>query len=652
MKKSWFDGNIYIVLAYRILLAMLLFSLCRAGFYLFNHKMFPGISAGQLITIFRGGLLFDISSLAYINMLFILLNVIPFDFRYNGVYQKAVKYLFFFSNGLAVAMNGMDFVYYRFVDKRATADVFGTFENETNLVKLFFKLLFDYWPATLFTIFLWILMVFLYGKVKPVRPEIKRRLLYLSFNILMVPAVFALVIGAARGGYKHSTRPITISNAARFVDTPRDVPLVLNTPFSIFRTFGKKALVRYSFYDDVKLKSIYNPHYVPEKTKSFSNQNVVVIILESFAREYIGSLNPQLEGGKYTGYTPFIDSLISVSLTFDVSIANGKKSIDAMPSILASIPSLETPYAISHYANNRINGLPELLKRKGYYTAFFHGAPNGSMGFDSFSRMAGFDDYFGLNEYPGKDDFDGMWGVWDEPFFSFFAEKLNSFKEPFMASIFSVSSHHPFKVPEKYADRFKKGPAPICEVVGYTDFALREFFAEISQQPWYSNTLFVITADHTNESIHKEFQNNFGVYCIPVIFYEPGGGLNGKRMKIAQQIDIMPTVLSRLNFDEEYIAFGNNLLDDTSESFAYNTNGSTYHLYMNDHLLEMIETKALGLYNFKSDVFLEKNLLGSDAAIQMKMEEKLKAIIQTYNSRLLDNDMTVGRQKTEDGSKK
>ena len=165
-----------------------------------------------------------------------------------------------------------------------------------------------------------------------------------------------------------------------------------------------------------------------QKTKPFSNDNVVIIILESFAREYIGSLNHGLEGGKYEGYTPFIDSLIKVSLTFDVSIANGKKSIDAMPSILASVPSLETPYTISHYANNQINGLPELLKKKGYYSAFFHGAPNGSMGFDSFSRVAGFDDYFGLDQYPEKNDFDGMWGVWDEPFFKFFAEKLNSFQ--------------------------------------------------------------------------------------------------------------------------------------------------------------------------------------------------------------------------------
>jgi len=640
--KNWvFSRNIFVVLIYRILLIMILFSLFRIGFYLFNHKMFPGVSPGQFLTMMKGGLTFDISAVVYVNMLFIFLHIIPLEVRYKDIYQEILKYLFYITNGIALAMNGMDFVYYRFVDKRATADVFKTFEHESNNTKLFFRFLLDYWPATLFTFLAWFLMVYFYRKVKVEKPQNVNKIAYYSINILMIPLVIALVIGAARGGYKHSTRPITISNAARYVETPRDVAIVLNTPFSILRTIGKKALVRYKFYEDKKLNELYSPLHVPLKSKPFTNENVVIIILESFAREYIGSLNPTLEGGTYTGYTPFIDSLVNVSMTFDVSIANGKKSIDAMPSVLASIPSLETPYTISYYANNQINGLAELLKKKSYYSAYFHGAPNGSMGFDSFTRMAGFDDYIGLNQYPNKADFDGIWGVWDEPFFKFFGEKLNRFKQPFLASIFSVSSHHPFKVPEKYAGKFKKGPAPILEVVGYTDYALHELFSQISKSAWFQNTLFVITADHTNESVHQEFQNNFGAYCVPIIFYKPGSDLKGFKHRIAQQIDIMPTVLSYLNYDEEYIAFGNNLLDDSYESFAFNTNGNTYNLYMKDHILEMIDNKSVGLYNYKEDLFLEKSLIGKEPELEKQMEEKLKAIIQTYNSRLIDNNMVI-----------
>jgi len=641
MKNWFFSRNVLALLIYRILLVLLLFSLSRMGFYLFNLKMFTGITTGELLSILRGGLLFDVSASVYINMLFILMQIVPFDFRYNKTYQKISMWLFFVTNALALAANSADYVYYRFVFKRATADIFGTFENESHLEKMIFRFMLDYWPVVLICIFLWTLMFFLYRKVKLEKPKPSNRVLYYLTNVLFIPVAIALIIGGARGGYKHSTRPITISNAARYVKNPRDVAIVLNTPFSIFRTYGKKTLVKYEFFEKEKLDSLYNPHYKPSVKGPLVRNNVVIIILESFAREYIGALSSDLENGTYKGYAPFVDSLINESLTFEVSIANGKKSIDAMPSILASLPSLETPYIISHYANNDINGLAGLLKKKGYYTSFFHGAPNGSMGFDSFSRMAGFDDYFGLDQYPAKNDFDGMWGVWDEPFFHFFAGKLNTFPEPFMASIFSISSHHPFKVPEKYQSKFKKGPAPIVEVVAYTDYALRELFNEISDKPWFANTLFIITADHTNESIHKEFQNNLGSYSIPVIFYKPGSDLRGMKKRIAQQIDIMPTVLNYLNFDEEYIAFGNDLLDDSYESFAFNTNGSTYHLYMQDHILEMIDNKPVGLYNYKTDKYLENNILEREPVIVLRLEEKMKAIIQSYNSRLIDNNMIV-----------
>ncbi|HQG63656.1 MAG TPA: sulfatase-like hydrolase/transferase [Bacteroidales bacterium] len=643
MIKSWvFSRNAVVVLIYRIIIVLFLFSLCRIGFYIFNLKMFPGINAGEFLSIMRGGLVFDISATVYTNLLFILLQIVPFDFRYNGTYQKVSKYLFFITNGLALAINCADFVYYRFVLKRAAFDIFKTFRNESNLPKLILKFMLDYWPVTLFGILLLIMMVYLYNRVKLVKPEPSNKVIYYSVNFLAIPLFAAFVIGGARGGLNDSIRPITISNAARYVNNPRNVAIVLNTPFSLMRTSGKKVLEKYSFFDEEKLKELYNPHHIPAGDKPFSADNVVVIILESFSREYIGSLNRDLDGGTYQGYTPFLDSLISESLTFDVSLANGKKSIDAMPSVLASIPSLETPYVISHYANNEINGLASVLKKKGYHTAFYHGGPARSMGFDSFARMSGFDSYVGYEQYPrNKEDVDGMWGIWDEPFLKFFGKALDSIPEPFLAAVFTLSSHHPFIVPDKYKNTFKKGPVPIVEVIGYSDYALRQFFREVSRSSWFKNTLFVLTADHTNESIHKEFQNNFGSFCIPVILYKPGSTLKGMKSRIAQQIDIMPTILSFLNFDEEYIAFGNNLLDDSYESFAFNTNGSNYHLYMKDHILEMVDNKSVGLYNFKTDRFLEKNLLDSETELAVQMEEKLKAIIQTYNSRLIDNNMIV-----------
>jgi phosphoglycerol transferase MdoB-like AlkP superfamily enzyme len=166
----------------------------------------------------------------------------------------------------------------------------------------------------------------------------------------------------------------------------------------------------------------------------------------------------------------------------------------------------------------------------------------------------------------------------------------------------------------------------------------------MSKEPWFKNTLFVITADHTNEKFHKEFQNSVGQFLVPIVFYKQGSDLKGMKQRIAQQIDIMPTILSYLNFDQEYIAFGNNLLDDSHESFGFNTYGSTYYLYMKDHILEMIDNNPAALYNYKKDRFQESNLVGREPELQKQMEDKLKAIIQTYNSRMLDNNLTVKKK--------
>ena len=133
-------------------------------------------------------------------------------------------------------------------------------------------------------------------------------------------------------------------------------------------------------------------------------------------------------------------------------------------------------------------------------------------------------------------------GVWDEEFFQFFANKLNTFQQPFCSAIFSVSSHHPFKVPTRYEGKFRKGPLPIHECIGYTDFSLKRFFATASKMPWYDSTLFVITADHANEPYFPEYKTNIGVYAAPVFFYKPGGSLKKAVVDIAQQIDIMPTI--------------------------------------------------------------------------------------------------------------
>lgn len=637
-------GNIYVALVLRLLLVMLLFSLCRIGFFFFNYRFFSEMDWGTFSSIMGGGVVFDLVTLLYLNMLYILLMVIPIDLRFQYSYQRALKYLFFITNGLGLAANVADFIYYRFTLRRTTADVFLQFKNEENMGSLWLKFFIDYWYAALFWVLMMALFIYLYNRIKVSGPQLKNRVTYYVVGVITIPIVALLMVGGIRGGFKHSTRPITLSNAGEYVRDPKHISIVLNTPFSVIRTMGKTKVQRVDYYSPDEVEQVYPVVHYPAigEEERFQPLNVVVIILESFSKEFIGAFNQEKDNGTYTGYTPFLDSLIAHSKTFEYSFANGRKSIDGLPSVVSSIPSLGVPYFLSPYSGNRINSLASLLGKKGYHTSFFHGAPNGSMGFQAFMNLAGVQEYYGMNEYNNEADYDGMWGIWDEKFLDYYATKLNEFKPPFFSAFFSVSSHHPFKIPVQYEDKFKGGPLVIHKCIQYTDYSLRKFFEKVSTMPWYENTLFVITADHTSSEIQfEETRTAWGFFSVPIVFFKPDSSLTSRDTIIAQQIDIMPSVLGYLKFDEPFVAYGRNVFSTETEPFAYNYKDNTYQLFLADYLYQYDGKKGVALYNFKTDKLLRQNLIDDRPEVVAKMERKIKAIIQQYNNRMIEDRLTI-----------
>lgn len=638
-----FKGNLYSVLVWRFLLLMILFSACRILFFLFNKDFFPNTTFSGLTTILWGGLQFDTTAILYTNILYFFLFLIPFTFRYNAVYQSILKYFFLITNSLAIGSNCADIIYFQFTMRRTTASVFSEFKNEENFGSLIPKFITDYWYIFLIWILLTVILVLLYRKIeKPsIQKGFKNRAVYFANGLAIMLIFLTLIVGGLRGGFRHSTRPITLSNAGQFVKEPLETAIVLNTPFAIYRTLEKQSLKKVNYFNQQELEAIYNPIHHSQSSDSMKRSNVVIFILESFGREYIEAYNKHLLSEGYQSFTPFLDSIINHSLYYKHSFANGRKSIDAMPSNLASIPMMVEPYFLTSYSGNKINSIASVLRNEGYHTAFFHGAPNGSMGFQAFANVAGFHEYYGLNEYPSSDGFDGMWGVWDEEFFQFFADKLNDFKQPFCAALFSVSSHHPFKVPERYEGKFPKGTLPIHQCVAYTDYSLKKFFEKASKMSWFDNTLFVFTADHANQSYYPEYKTNIGVFAVPLIFHVPNGSLKGEFDDLAQQIDIMPSVLGYLNYNKPFLAFGRNLFDNKQVPFVINYTSGTYQLFMGDYLFLFDGNKATGLYRFKTDKLLTENILNTNRQLELELEQKVKAIIQQYNTRMIEDKLTA-----------
>jgi phosphoglycerol transferase MdoB-like AlkP superfamily enzyme len=627
-------GNCYVVLVQRLMITMVLFTITRLFFYIYNQPYFPDLDLSSFLRILWGGLQFDLTAVLYLNLPFILMMVIPLDIRFNRLYGQIALGIYYITNGLGLAANVADTVYYRFTLRRTTADIFRQFENETNLGSLFLRFLVDYWYAVVFWLLLVYLMVWWNKRYRISGPQIKNRIVYYTLGVFSIPVVAYLFIGGVRGGFRHSTRPIAISNAAAYVRQAAEVNIVLNTPFSVFRTIGKNKIVRVKWFDEEELENIYTPVHYPADTAAMRNMNVVILILESFSREFVGALNTDKPG--YSGYTPFLDSLIQHSLTFRYSFANGRKSIDALPAILAGIPSLEIPFVLTPFANNRLRSLPLILHNEGYHTSFFHGAPNGSMGFDAFVNLAGIRHYYGMNEYGNDEDFDGMWGIWDHKFLSFFAEKLNTFAEPFFSVFFSVTSHHPFTIPDEFDGYFKGGDQPILKCIEYTDYALGAFFRSAQKQPWYANTLFVITADHCSSNVlFPETRTAWGSASVPIIFFRPDNSLKGMRNEIIQHTDIMPSVLGYLHCREPFLAFGRNIFGpDKPFAFTYRDG---FNLFEDEFLLQFDGDKSTALFRYHTDKLLIQDVQHDFPDKKKEMERRIKAIIQQYNNRLLDN---------------
>ena len=304
------------------------------------------------------------------------------------------------------------------------------------------------------------------------------------------------------------------------------------------------------------------------------------------------------------------------------------------------------PFFLSPYSNNAISGIADCLNGKGYKTAFFHGAERGSMGFMAFARATKFQEYYGREDFVadkrtvGDDAFDGWWGISDEPFLQYMNLKLSEMPQPFMAAVFTLSSHHPFRVPDPYKEVYKEEEMPIHKVIRYTDNALRKFFESAEKEPWFENTIFAITSDHTNMSNHEEYKTDLGGFCSPVIFYDPTGEMGvGMRDAIAQQIDIMPTILNYLGYDQPYMGFGIDLLNTPAEdTWAVNYLNGIYQYVKYGYILQFDGQKTKAVYAL-DDKLMKQNLIGK-VAQQQQMETELKAIIQQYMERITQNRLT------------
>ncbi len=601
----------YIVLFKRLLLILGIYFLCRLGFFFFNLNLFTSIRWHEIIGAFLFGIVFDINAILYLNIPFLILSLIPFNFTFKNWYQLSIKIYFTVTNLLAIIFNIADFEYSKFIGKRSDSSLFGI---KNDIAQQVGQMAMDYWYLSLIGILLGILLWKLY-------PTQVRKIYRLKHVFILI--TFALFMGILVLGLRASFGLKPLQPIAAYSKSSKTALLILNTPFCILHTIDKKPLEDLNYFSDEELVKNLPKQYEKRDTSIRTGQNILIFILESFSPEFVGHLSHT------KSYTPFLDSIAEKGISFRHAFANGVTSQHAISSILTGTPNLiSEPIITSVYQTNDFFSLAGFLKQYEYNAYFFHGGNNGTMGFDKFTSKIDFD-YFGVDEYPDKNDHDGKWGIYDGPFLQYCADMLSKLPKPFIASIFTLSSHQPYLIPKELRDTFSQGKSAAQNAIAYTDYALKGFFEKASQKDWFSNTLFIFTADHTHPPIEIKWQSVIDYYRIPILFYHPEINLACDTAQIVQQVDILPSIIDFLGtYPSKFPKFGTSVFMGSPLRAAYSYGGNRYIMIRNGYYCEM-KNKKINFYNWYQGL-PETDSISADST-------RLKAYIQYFNHCMIHN---------------
>ena len=629
---------------------LLLYTIIRFVFYFYNLNFFQSLNYNELFLAFILGLYFDFVVLVQINVPFILISSLPIFISHARRTQIFLRIIFLVSNGIFLLLSIVNILLFSFQKKHA---------NKTILY--FPKYAIEQWEVYILG-YLWILILlflilyalyWLYGFYYRFFFSQNLKTSSLLAQCIFFFFVFILSTIAARGGLQ--SRILTPVYAHIFGNY-KIAHLGLNAPFVFIFTFSQDILEEKNYFQSEKELQRYLSDVSCKKRNSIlaPPRNVVLLIIESLGAEFLSVWKTSRI------YMPSFDKLIAGGgALFSHAYANAQRSVESLPPLLASLPNwISVPIVETSYIYNTYPSLGKLLKKREYRTLFLHGGNIGTMYFDRTAPLLGLDEYYGYEnfvqyakakEIPKKSYDDKSWGVFDEPFFLYAVDMINkNTQKPFFAVLFSLSSHHPYIIPEKYANTFIEGETPFYKSISYTDHALGAFFKKVNKQSWAKDTLFVITADHTPATNRFWSVNFLSRRRIPILFYQPGRSLAFmKTENLAQQLDIFPTILDFLHIkDVKLPFFGSSLLADCKQRPIVLFEDPNYWLVTNKKILYASnDFQKLDVFQFQSHLQngfpalgLEKVKRKNLQEIQ-KMQKRLQAYIQYYNNGLIYNKL-------------
>lgn len=624
---------------YILLVLLLFYSMLRLAFYFTYFKNSP-IAAGGMLKIIYWGIRLDFTALFYLNFFFFLYHFFIHDLLSMRAGNVISIVLLGVLNIPLLAVNFIDLAYYRFNLRRSTVDLFLVISDSLSALGAFWA---QYWY--LFLIFvatmiglMWIMMKIV--RMKSGSTKSWRENYYILRNALP-GIVFLLIMGLLARGV--GNRPILPSTPLLYIPA-QYLPLVSNSTITLFYSLLKRQtrLPVKNYFSDQELDTLFTIRRQYAHKLPFEKKNIVFFILESFSREYVDKTDPRV------AKTPFLDSLMAESVVCTNAFANGRESNKGIVGLLAGIPPfLDEPFFYSNYNNNRLRGLGTILKEEGYSSNFFMGAAYDHFGFAKFLQMIGIDNYYSEKDYGRREHHDGNWGIYDHYFLPYAGRVMNEKQNPFLAVIFTISTHYPFKLPDTLKARFSiPGQHPTQNSISYLDYSLALFFEQIKQASWYKNSLFVFAADHNVAWHYREKAALYRNFEIPIFFHMPHSGVQKEISMPVQQFDIVPTILDLLHYGKPFMSFGYSIYDTVSQRVVVNNTHNVYQALDSSWLMgyDEREEKPVYFYNYRTDPELNNNLL-ADSSFPRKeatqLDKHLKAVLQRFNNSLIRDQLYV-----------
>nr|WP_321266235.1 sulfatase-like hydrolase/transferase [uncultured Sulfurimonas sp.] len=623
--------NRYTQVILAIIYTLLLFSFIRLSFYLSYFEYFSDLTFYETLASFFMGLRVDIALVFTFTSLIWLALLLPFKFTNNKVYRSSLGLLWGSILGAIIFFNIGDILYFGFVNRHLN--------NELSLIGNDVGILVDmvvdfYLIETILGSIFYLIIIYAYYKFFKAEIQNKNIKQKEWANILLIIIIAFIGIRGKLDGISFGT------SDAFAVNKVSSGNLALNGFFCFYRGGTINSVNHSAVKPELAIKNVrrslasnrfefIDDEYplMRKNTNNFNNNyNIVIIMIESFSAKYLDAL-----ANNDFKVTPTLDKLAKDGHLYTNFYANGQRSQEGLTSVYTG---LTQPVGFENLGEGlelyNPSYLGDIAQKNGYSTLAMQSSDRGSFRVDKLSSLAGFSEYYGAEDIKktGKEAGQPNYGAWDGNGFRFLSSKLKSMKEPFVSFFFTASTHSPFYSPGKEWEKYPhdtKSENGYLNTLNYVDSQIKEFMQASKKEPWFDNTIFIFTADHTN---HTKLSNakeinpsnvNLNEFHVPLIIYAPKI-IDAKRSNIvSSHNDIIPTIIDILGWKTPFTTIGNSLIDKSvKDRFAFVKMGG-----------------IIGIDDGKGSVFYNFNKLISEKGSISKESEELLLSIDSAQAHLL-----------------